>query len=367
VFATDCSRFNWQGPDSGFQTRLEPPRGAENFVLEKMRYLGAGVIVANALGSAWLPEIADNRALAGDYEPIGYAERLAKKLDDPGPLLFAYHGTAAHYPGDVVYPFYRRSPDAPVRMTYELPGSAPAESPDVARREELYDELLAEADAQVGLLLDRLRSEGRYEGAWIVVFSDHGEGFHTDFPAVSSAIPVHGARLSDEENRILLIVKPPRGSFWGGRVVHDLVRLIDIGPTLLDAMGLPPLPNADGTSLVPALRGERMRPLWLYAETGYTHIPPGAFDPGHYSAGPRGLDAYRVLDDGAVAMTDRAHAIALREKDVGAYDGAGWLVRWHLRDGSLAARCTGTCSPELAEWLDRQRPQKPQGRTARRE
>ena len=368
TFATDCSRFNWQGPDSGFEVRLEPPRGAENFVLEKLRYLGAGIIAANALGSFWLPEIADNRALAGDYDPIGYAERLAERLDDPAPSLFAFHGTAAHYPGDVVYPFYRRSPDAPLRMSYELPGTAAAVSADASRREELYDELLSEDDVQVGILLDRLRAQGRYEGAWIVVFSDHGEGFHPDFPAVSPAIPVHGAQLSEEENRILLIVKPPRASgLAAGRVAHDLVRLIDIGPTLLDALGLPPLPNADGVSLLPALRGEKMPPLWLYAETGYTHVPPAAFDPAHYSGGPRGLDAYRILDDGAVEMTDRAHAIALREKDLCAYDGLGWLVQWRRTDGSLATRCTGRCSPELAAWLERQRPRRPQGRPARRD
>src|SRR5205807_1387488 len=117
----------------------------------------------------------------------------------------------------------------------------------------------------------------------------HGEGFHPDFPAVSPAIPVHGARLSEEENRILLIVKPPRASGLAvGRMAHDLVRLIDIGPTLLDALRLPPLPNADGVSLLPALRGEKIPPLWLYAETGYTHVPPAAFDPAHYSDGPPG-------------------------------------------------------------------------------
>ena len=66
-------------------------------------------------------------------------------------------------------------------------------------------------------------------------------------------------------------------------------------------------------------------------------------------------------------MTDRAHAIALREKDLGAYDGVGWLVQWRRTDGSLATRCTGRCSPELAAWLERQRPRRPQGRPARRD
>ncbi len=355
TFVTDCSRFNWQGPASGFQTRVQPPRGALNFVLEKARYAILGVVPNDVLSRS-LPEIADNRALAGYYDPLPYARRLADRLAAEareGRLLFAYHDTVAHYPGDVSWPFYRAHPDAPLRMSYELPGSGPALPADRARREELYDELIAEADAQIGILLDRLRAEGRYDAAWIVIFSDHGDGFHAGLPGISRAIPVHGARLSDEENRILLAIKPPRGTgHAAGREVRDLVRLIDLGPTLLEAAGLPALPGADGVSLLPALRGAALPPLRLYAETGYTHVAPDALDAAHFSAGPRGFDAWRVREDGAVEMTSRAHALAMLEKDVGAYDGSGWLIRWRRGDGSIATRCEGECSPALASWLD---------------
>jgi arylsulfatase A-like enzyme len=357
TFATDCSRFNWQGSGAGFETRVQPPRGAVNFALEKLRYHGLGVFVATRLGSWWLPEVADNRALPGFYDPFGYAQRLADRLAAEaraGPALVAYHDTVPHYPGDVVYPFYRRYPDAPLRMSYALPGGGPAGLEDRARREELYDELLSEADAQLGILLDRLRAEGRYDSAWIVVFSDHGEGFQPDFPSLTPTVPVHGARLSDDENRILLAFKPPaRSGISGGRTVHDLVRLIDLAPTLLEASGLPPLPHADGVSLLPLLRGGTLPPLLLYAETGYTHVAPDAFDAGHFSGGSRGFDAYRVRADGAVEMSGPAHDVAMREKDVGAYDGRGWLIRSRRADGTMQTRCRGECAPALAAWLDR--------------
>jgi hypothetical protein len=65
--------------------------------------------------------------------------------------------------------------------------------------------------------LDAFRPD-RIEGAAIVVFSDHGEGFQPAFPKLSSTVPIHGARLSDDENRILLAFKPPAGSgIAGGR------------------------------------------------------------------------------------------------------------------------------------------------------
>jgi hypothetical protein len=355
IFATDCSRFHWEPAGSGFDTRLQPPRGALNFVLEKLRYRFLGAIAANDLGSRWIPEYVENRALAGYYDPEGYARRLASLLvrtAAEGPTLFAFHGTAAHYPGDAVYPFYRRFSDAPLRMSYALPGET-AQASARSQREELYDELLAEADAQLGILLDTLRAEGLYDRAFVVVFSDHGEGFHPGSPDLTSSLPVHGARLSDDENRILLAVKPPASAgIETGRTLHDLVRLIDVGPTLLDAAWLPPLPGADGVSLLPRLRGAEQPPLVLYAETGYTHVPPDAFDPAHFSGGARGLGAYRVRGDGVVEMSARGHTQAMREKDRGAFDGRGWLIEWRSTDGEKHLRCEGECSAELAAWFD---------------
>src|SRR5216684_3180164 len=293
--------------------------------------------------------------LAGSYDPFGYARRLASRLaaeSRAGPALFAYHDTTIHYPGDVAYPFYRAHAGAPLRMWYAVPGSEGSRHDSRAQREQLYDELVSEADAQLGIVLDRLRAEGRYDDAFIVVFSDHGEGFQPGFPDLAGAVPVHGARLSEDENRILLAFKAPAGSgIEIGRTVHQLVRLIDVGPTLLEAAGLRPLANADGVSLLPLLRGGTLPPLRLYAETGYTHVAPDAFDPEHFSGGPRGIDAFQVRGDGAVEMNDRAHSLAMREKDAGALDGTGWLVRAPQADGSVRERCEGTCSAALRTWL----------------
>jgi hypothetical protein len=92
-------------------------------------------------------------------------------------------------------------------------------------------------------------------------------------------------------------------------------------------------------------------PLRLYAETGYTHVAPDAFDPEHFSGGTHGIDAFQVRGDGAVEMNDRAHSLAMREKDVGALDGTGWLVRAPRADGTVRESCAGTCSADLHEWL----------------
>jgi arylsulfatase A-like enzyme len=374
VFATDCSRFHAEGPASGFDTRLQPPRGAVNFLLEKLRYRALGAFADHALGAAWVPEFIDNRALAGIHDPMGYAERLASRLEaeaGQGPTLFAFHATAAHFPGDPVYPFYRRFVPASEPLERRLrmhfapvsPGARGGWSREGA--EALYDELLAQADAQVGTLLDALKQSGRYDDALIVLLSDHGESFHADRPDLAGATPVHGARLSAEENRVLLAVKPPRGRGAGPAVVDALVRLVDVGPTVLELAGLPALPEVDGVSLAPLLRGEPLEPLALYAETGFTHVLPEVFDAGHRPGAPRAFDAYRIRPDGVVEMGEAAHAAILAEKDRGAFDGKRWWVDRPRADGGVLRTCEGECEgPDahaLEAWLDGVRGRTPEG------
>jgi len=366
TFFTDCSRFNYQGPGSGFAERHQPPAGAINFALEKLRYRGLGMFADNAAGARFLPELDDNRALAGIHDPIGYAHRLAQHLvaqAKKGPLLFAYHATAAHFPGDPVHPFYRRWVPASeplerrLRMSFAPIGARSEGDWTREGSEALYDELLSQADAQIGIIFDALKASGLYDDALIVVFSDHGESFHADRPSLAGATPVHGARLGDEENQIVLGIKLPRGAGQVGRHVgHSdaLVRLVDIGPTLLQLRGVPQLPDADGQSLVPLIRGEPMAPLRLYAETGFTHASPDAFDPDHLVAAPRTLDAYRIRPDGAIEVTDDVHEALLREKDIGTFDGSRWIIRSPRKDGSFSFRCMGDCAnPEDAiAWLE---------------
>jgi len=366
VFATDCSRFHAEGPDSGFSTRLQPPRGAVNFLLEKLRYRTVGLFADHRLGAAWLPEFIDNRALAGIHDPVGYADRLAARLVSEagqGPTLFAFHATAAHFPGDPTYPFYRRfvAPSEPLerrlRMHFSpvVPGAAGgAGTWNRAGAEGLYDELLAQADAQLGQLFDALKRAGRYEDALIIVFSDHGESFHADRPDLAGATSVHGARLSEEENRVLLAVKLPQGQRAPARV-DTLVRLVDVGPTLLELSQLPSLPgDVDGVSLAPLLRGEPFQPRPLYAETGFTHVSPEIFDAGHWPGAPRSFATYRIRQDGVVEVDGAAHDAMVREKDRGAFDGQRWLVDRPQADGTVQRSCVGDCAETavLSSWLD---------------
>src|SRR5205807_334565 len=102
-------------------------------------------------------EMVENRALAGLYDPLAYARRMASRIDGAEPTLFAFHSTAAHFPGDPVYPFYRREVPATAPLQRRLRmyftpiadgGKAAPSGWSRADSEALYDELLAQGDAQ---------------------------------------------------------------------------------------------------------------------------------------------------------------------------------------------------------------------------
>ncbi|MCC6811758.1 MAG: sulfatase-like hydrolase/transferase [Deltaproteobacteria bacterium] len=363
VFRTDCSRFNFQDETSGFATRIEPPRGALNFLLEKLRYRGV-VTYAGARLAGWIaPELAHNRALAGFYDAKTYAEIVAADVvarAKDGPLLYAYHATAAHFPGDPEYPFYRRfsGPSTPLarrlRMHFRPVASVGAADPSAAETDRaLYDALVAQADMQLGVILDRLKRAGLYERATIVVLSDHGEDFYEDTPALKGAMSVHGASLNERQNRIVLAARVG-AKRRGPAEVSALVRLIDVGPTLLELARLP-APVASGRSFAPIFDGKAIASQRLLAETAFTHVLPSVLVPGHYSGARRDFEAYHLHDDGLVEVNDATHEQVMLEKDYGAFDGQNWIIAWRNANGTMKTRCAGECEQSgLRAWFDQE-------------
>lgn len=113
-----------------------------------------------------------------------------------------------------------------------------------------YDEGIAEADSILGGLLQMLRATGLYDNALIVVTSDHGESF------LDHGIWVgHGLFLTDDEIRVPLIVKLPDNQHAGARVSGP-VSLVDIAPTILDALGVEGPDSFQGQSLISPSPGE---------------------------------------------------------------------------------------------------------------
>ena len=121
-----------------------------------------------------------------------------------------------------------------------------------------YDGEIAFVDAQVGRLMAALGQEGLLEKSLVVLVSDHGEslGEHGE--------KTHGFFIYDSTLHVACIIKVPGEA---PRVVTDEVSLVDVMPTVLQALKIPIPSSVQGRSLLGLVEG---RPTYsasnLYAE-----------------------------------------------------------------------------------------------------
>jgi arylsulfatase A-like enzyme len=116
----------------------------------------------------------------------------------------------------------------------------------------LYTGGIASADRWLGRLVRFLREEGLYDDTLIVVSSDHGEELGDHDP--ESFYNRHGHSLYEELVHVPLVVKLP-GEKHAGTRVGPVVRTIDVFPTILDVLRLPPSTGVEGRSLRPTWEG----------------------------------------------------------------------------------------------------------------
>jgi arylsulfatase A-like enzyme/Flp pilus assembly protein TadD len=107
-----------------------------------------------------------------------------------------------------------------------------------------YDGGVAYVDSVVGKLFAYLRKQGLFDGAMIAVAADHGEslGEHGEL--------THSIFLYDATIHVPLLMKLP-GNRLAGQRVNAIAGLVDLAPTILEALQLPPPPAMQGRSLLP--------------------------------------------------------------------------------------------------------------------
>jgi arylsulfatase A-like enzyme len=119
--------------------------------------------------------------------------------------------------------------------------------PSIEEARHRYKLEVESVDEAIGALLDELRAKHEYDNTCIVLTADHGEalGEHGKVG--------HANELFDELLRVPLIIKPPKGSDGIAvlhKAQHDIIRQIDLAPTILELVDCPPLPGAEGVSLL---------------------------------------------------------------------------------------------------------------------
>jgi len=141
-----------------------------------------------------------------------------------------------------------------------LPYDPPAEFLKLAGGKQ-YQAEVAAMDSEIGRLLDALREEVGLDELVLSVVADHGEAFHRH------GEPTHSAYIYEETTRVPFMVRFP-GARRAGERSKEVVSVVDLYPTFLDAMGLPIPGDLDGLSLsrgqVPEDRG-----VYLESYSGY--------------------------------------------------------------------------------------------------
>jgi arylsulfatase A-like enzyme len=123
---------------------------------------------------------------------------------------------------------------------------------DIKHARALYDGQIMRADLAVGTLVNFLETWGMLEQSMIIVFADHGEEF------MEHGSVEHGQTVYEESIRVPLVVYCPALT-KGPKRVAEQVGLIDLAPTIFDALGVKKPADFEGRSLAP-LMSARFKP-----------------------------------------------------------------------------------------------------------
>lgn len=185
---------------------------------------------------AWLAEEAPRHAAAG--EP--FALTVGLMLPHPPYVVDgeAYHAYAGRVPPPRLGPDAARHPYHDWwRANRGIDDVPPA---DVARARAAYWGLVHRMDEMIGRILDALEASGLMDDTLVVYASDHGDHVgerglwwkHTFY---------------EESVKVPLLMRLP-GVIPAGEVREEVVNLVDLSQTMIEAMGGQALPHADGRS-----------------------------------------------------------------------------------------------------------------------
>lgn len=211
-------------------------------------------------------QLVDQQGYYTDLLTERAVQRLRRQAEagaQAAPLLMSLHYTAPHWP-------WEGPQDAAVaarlKSLLQYDGGSLA----------IYGRMVQALDAGVGRIVAELRRSGLLAHTLIVFTSDNGgERF-------SRMWPLTGQKTELLEGGI----RVPALASWPGRIapgVNSSLQAISMDwlPTLLAAAGAPPLPEADGVDLLPALRGrgepQPRKLYWRYKAHGQRALRDGAF------------------------------------------------------------------------------------------
>lgn len=281
----DCwSQSSWTGPSmvslmTGRHVARDFVKMADIATLaERLKHAGYATI-----GMQWNGLLKEGHGFERGFDRYLFKPRAAEigqalMAMPEGPRFVYIHLTDPHDPYDPGPPFddYPSRPPRPERVA-EIESFLAALHPDwpadktrtnaqtheraMARMSALYDGEVERADQTVRNLLGVLERLKRRERSIVIIAADHGESLFEHREARSALTgdeksdPMkvwkmgHAALLTESLLRVPLIFQGP--GVPRGVVLDGPQENVDVVPTVLELLGLPPAEHGDGESLVP--------------------------------------------------------------------------------------------------------------------
>jgi arylsulfatase A-like enzyme len=279
LFEDAVAPATWTLPSlaSQFTSRYPPFHGAvledsardprTTTVFEALR--AAGFTTIGVTGNRYVgPDFGMAQGFDVLYYSPGHADEIVRTFEEArrewagGDVAFFVHFMDTHFPYEPPPPFatafdrdYRGAIDG--RSFFER--RKELKERDVEHVRALYDSSILFADAQIAALLEAFPAR---DSAYFLYTADHGEGFleHGRF--------LHAGTVYRELTHV-----PFAARFPGvlPRRVPDTVSLVDIAPTVLDALGVERPRSFQGRSLLPLLEGRSMDEVPALSETRVTN------------------------------------------------------------------------------------------------
>ncbi len=160
------------------------------------------------------------------------ASALVDRAPVDKPVFLWAHYLDPHWPYEAPGAEHEAATAACSKLRREISRGARASNQGGRSRERLddcweaYDREITYTDTEVGRLLEDLRRKERLDNAVVLFTADHGENFGEGGLYYS-----HGANAHDASLRVPLIIAG--AGFGAGAVRREVVRIIDVAPTLL--------------------------------------------------------------------------------------------------------------------------------------
>jgi arylsulfatase A-like enzyme len=213
-----------------------------------------------------------HRSRTSDVLARKVEEALARSAE--GPFFLFVHMFDVHYDFALPEEYWRRfNPDYAGEMTATGFVSDPRVHPGIPSEEReqlmaLYDGEILWTDEHVGRMLASLERYGVADRTLVAVVGDHGEEFF------DHGKKGHRHTLYDEQLLVPFLMRLP-GRLPAGKRIGMQVRMVDIAPTILDAVGVPSPEHMGGESLLPFVSGQRAEsdlPAMSYLYSGSTLV-----------------------------------------------------------------------------------------------